>query len=113
MLEDDIPSAIYQSSGCLFQTDEWGAYRGLDEKGYNYKTVNQGAKEYVTADGATTNAIENFWRHVKCSIKGTHISVSPKYLESYVKEFEYRFNRRTSPEKMLSELLSRFPELDA
>ena len=61
----------------------------------------------------TVNSIENFWRHLKCSIKGTHISVSPKYLERYAKEFEFRFNRRMRPERMLSELLSRFPELDA
>ncbi len=53
------------------------------------------------------------WRHLKCSIEGTHISVSPKYLERYAKEFEYRFNRRMRPETMLDELLSRFPELAA
>lgn len=69
--------------------------------------------EYVAEDGTTTNQVENFFRHLKNSISGTHISVSPKYLESYVKEFEYRFNRRTNPEVMLGELLSRFPELDA
>lgn len=101
------------AKGSELQTDEWGAYRGIDEKGYDHKTVNHGAKEYVAVDGTTTNAIENFWRHVKCSIKGTHVSVSPKYLESYVKEFEYRFNRRTTPELMLGELLSQFPELGA
>ena len=101
------------AKGSELQTDEWGAYRGIGEKGYDHKTVNHGAKEYVAVDGTTTNAIENFWRHVKCSIKGTHVSVSPKYLESYVKEFEYRFNRRTTPELMLGELLSQFPELGA
>ena len=55
--------------------------------------------------------VENFRRHLKCSIKGTHISVSHKYLERYAKEFEFRFNRRMTPGRMLSELLSRFPEL--
>ena len=101
------------AKGSELQTDEWRGYNGLDAKGYDHKKVNHGVKEYVAEDGTTTNAVENFWRHVKCSIKGTHISVSPKYLESYVKEFEYRFNRRTTPEMMLGELLSRFPELDA
>ncbi len=38
------------------------------------------------------NGIENFWRHLKQGIKGTHVWVSPKYLETYAKEFEYRFN---------------------
>jgi len=65
---------------------------------------------YVGPNGENVNAVENFWRHVKCSIKGTHVSVSKRYLERYAKEFEYRFNRRMTPEKMLSELLSRFPE---
>ena len=101
------------AKGSELQTDEWGAYRGIAKKGYTHKTVNHGAKQYVAEDGTTTNAIENFWRHVKCSIKGTHISVSSKHLQSYVKEFEYRFNRRMRPETMLGELLSRFPELDA
>ncbi len=41
------------------------------------------------------------------------MSPDPKHLQRYVKEFEYRFNRRMRPETMLSELLSRFPELDA
>lgn len=101
------------AKGSELQTNEWTAYKGLADKGYDHKTVNHSAKQYVAEDGTTTNVIENFWRHVKCSIKGTHISVSPKRLQSYVKEFEYRFNRRTTPEKMLGELLSHFPELDA
>ena len=65
----------------------------------------------IHADDWDVNSIENFWRHLKCSIKGTHISVSPEQLEAYAKEFEYRFNRRMRPETMLSELLSQFPEL--
>ncbi len=53
-------------------------------------------------------------RNVRCApIQSAPISVSPKYLERYAKEFEFRFNRRMRPETMLSELLSRFPELDA
>jgi len=31
------------------------------------------------------NGIENFWRHLKCSINGTDTSVSPEYLGRYVK----------------------------
>ncbi len=66
---------------------------------------------FVEEDGTHVNSIENFWRHLKCSLRGTHTSVSPEQLEVYVKEFEYRFNRRLRPETMLSELLTRFPEL--
>ena len=76
-------------------------YSGLDNKGYEHNIVNHGKGQYVAEDGTTVNAIESFWRHVKCSIKGTHTSVWPKHLQRYVKEFEYRFNRRLRPETML------------
>jgi transposase-like protein len=100
--------------GTEIHADEWVAYDGLDRKGYDLERVNKNETgQYVGPNGEHVNSIENFWRHLKQSIKGTHISVSPKYLERYAKEFEYRFNRRMRPEAMLGELLSRFPELDA
>ena len=99
--------------GTEIHTDELRSYNNASMAPYTHKTVNHSKGEYVDADGTTTNSIENFFGHLKRSIAGTHISVSPAYLEAYVKEFEYRFNRRTTPEVMLGELLSRFPELDA
>lgn len=99
--------------GSEVHTDELRSYRGANMEGYTHKTVNHSDDEYVGPNGETTNSIENFFGHLKRSLKGTHNNVSPKYLEAYVKEFEYRFNRRTTPEVMLGELLSRFPELNA
>lgn len=100
--------------GTEVHADAWRSYNKLDEKGYNLKRVNKYKDgHYVGPNGESVNAVENFWRHLKESINGTHTSVSSKYLETYAKEFEYRFNRRMRPETMLSELLSRFPELDA
>jgi transposase-like protein len=100
--------------GTEIHADGYRSYNGLDDKGYDLKRIT--TKEYgkyVGPDGESVNAIENFWRHLKCSIIGTHNNVSPKHLERYAKEFEYRFNRRMRPETMLGELLSRFPDLDA
>ncbi|WP_037374342.1 IS1595 family transposase [Sediminimonas qiaohouensis] len=100
--------------GTEIHTDELRAYnKAIPVDHYTHKTVNHGKGEYATPCGTSTNQIESFFNHLKKSISGTHTSVSPKYLEAYVKEFEYRFNRRMRPETMLSELLSRFPELDA
>jgi transposase len=90
------------------QSDEWHAYKGLDQKGYTHNTVNHGAGEYVSKKGATVNSIESFWSRLKLSIKGTHIHVSKKHLAKYAAEFEYRFNSRGCPELMLSELLTKF-----
>ena len=99
-------------------TDELRSYANLADAGYRHARVNHGAEEYAyydyrLAETVTVNGIENFWRHLKCSINGTHTSVSAKHLNHYVKEFEYRFNRRNRPETMLPELLSTFRPLTA
>lgn len=59
--------------------------------------------------GVSVNTIESFWRQLKAGINGTHVWVSGKHLGKYAKEFEFRFNRRNFPERMLPELLSVFP----
>lgn len=99
-------------------TDELRSYANLADAGYRHARVNHSAEEYAyfdyrLAETVTVNGIENFWRHLKCSINGTHTSVSAKHLGRYVKEFEYRFNRRNRPEEMLAELLSTFRPLRA
>jgi len=96
----------------MIHTDEHKAYGGLGIMGYQHEAVNHSRDEYVCRKtGATVNAIEGFWRHLKASIAGTHIHVSGKYLARYTGEFEYRFNRRNRPEAMLPELLSIFRPL--
>lgn len=95
-------------------TDDHGGYGGLRAvpgKRYWHKTVNHAREEYVSPTGTTVNAIEGFWRHLKSSIAGTHISVSPKYLGTYAKEFEFRFNRRNDPASMFPALVSTFQPL--
>jgi transposase len=94
-------------------TDEWVGYGGLGVMGYTHSRVNHSVKQYVGPSGTTVNGIESFWRHLKCSIQGTHISVSPKHLGLYVKEFEFRFNRRGDAASMLPELLATFRPLTA
>ncbi len=97
--------------GTTVSTDEFGSYRFLNQLGYAHQTVNHNRGQHVGKNGASTNQIEGFWRHLKCSIAGTHISVSPKHMARYVGEFEYRFNRRNDPASMLPELLSIFRPL--
>jgi transposase len=104
------------ATGGIVHTDELNSYGQLAAVGYHHATVCHSAEEYAVFDqrlGCTgsVNGIEGSWRHLKCSIVGTHISVSPKYLGRYAKEFEYRFNRRERPETMLPELLSTFRPL--
>lgn len=83
-------------SGSLLITDEWRVYKNLGQRNFNHGTVNHGQGEYVVGI-FHTNTIENFWSQLKRSINGTYHSVSPKYLDSYVSEFVYRYNHRLSP----------------
>ena len=86
-------------------TDELKSYSGLSKAGFDHETVNHGAGQYVDGD-SHVNGIEGFWARLKLSIRGTHVHVSGKHLQKYVKEFEYRYNRRKQPDRMLADLLS-------
>jgi len=94
-------------AGSEIHTDELTSYQGLDKRGYKHSTVNHGLREYVR-DMCHVNAVENFWARLKLSIKGTHVHVSGKYLQNYVREFEYRFNSRKVPQMMFDELISSY-----
>jgi len=49
------------------------------------------AKDGVSED---LGQIEGFWSQLKRSLDGTHHAVSPKFLQQYVDEFVWRYNRR-------------------
>ena len=88
-------------------TDELTSYSGLSKAGFEHETVNHGAGQYVDGD-SHVNGIEGFWARLKLSIRGTHVHVSRKHLQKYVKEFEYRHNMRKRPELMFDRLLAAF-----
>jgi transposase-like protein len=95
--------------GSTVHTDELHSYNGLANKGYDHQTVNHAAGEYVKGK-SHVNGMENFWKHLKGSIRSTHIHVSKKHLHKYTKEFEYRFNSRENPSVMFPALVSQFPK---
>jgi transposase len=77
-------------------SDEAGVYKTLNKRGYAHTTVNHSKLEYVRGT-AYTNTIEGYWSQLKRSIDGTYHSVSPKYLQSYLNEFAFRYNLRGVP----------------
>ena len=50
--------------------------------------------------------VEGFWSLLKRGIKGNFHFVTKKYLESYVTEFEYRYNNREN-ELVFGDVLNR------
>jgi predicted RNA-binding Zn-ribbon protein involved in translation (DUF1610 family) len=75
------------------KTDEAHMYKNLSRYGFSHSTVPHHRGLYRKGS-AHTNTIEGFWSQLKRSINGTYHAVSPKYLQTYVNEFAYRYNRR-------------------
>ena len=94
--------------GLTVYTDELASYRPLTKLGYHHVTVNHGAKQYVSGK-AHTNTIEGFWSLVKRGISGANHAVSPKYLQSYLDSYTFRYNRRNAQQPMFLALLDRAP----
>jgi transposase len=81
-------------------TDEYMAYNPLSklEKGgkplgYTHRRIHHASKVYVMGD-IHTNTVEGFWSLLKRGIGGVYHAVSQKYLQTYLDEYTFRYNRR-------------------
>jgi transposase len=95
--------------GSTVYSDQGSEFRHLRHYGYKHESVNHLKKEWVRGD-AHTNNIEAFWGNVKRSLRGTYVWVSKKHLQTYLCEFEYRYNLRKRPDLMMDVLLQAFPK---
>ena len=80
--------------GSKLMTDEWASYKTIAQlDGYDHSAVKHKVRQYRKGD-TYTNTIEGFWSQLKRSIDGKYHVVSPKYLSSYLGEFQFRYNYR-------------------
>lgn len=91
--------------GSEIHSDELRSYASLKRAGFGHESVNHSDGEYVRGS-VHVNSIEGFWSRIKNSIRGTHVHVSGKHLQKYVKEFEYRYNRRNREFAMFGDLVA-------
>ena len=77
-------------------TDEWPAYRGIEDHDTRHETVNHSQKEYVRGN-VHTNTVENAWSLFKRGIVGSYHKLSEKHIDAYLDEFEWRQNNRDNP----------------
>lgn len=88
--------------GATLKTDGWSAYPSVAKAGYKHQAL-------VTGSGR--KAVEKFpWIHtfignLKRMTLGTYHSVSPKHLDRYLAEFDYRGNRRWLEENLFDRLI--------
>jgi transposase-like protein len=60
---------------------------------YKHESINHRKEEWVRGD-VSTNGVESAWSLFKRSIVGSYHQISAKHLDSYLQEFEWRFNGR-------------------
>ncbi len=71
---------------------------------YDRHSVHHKKKEFVRGE-AHTQTVDWFWSHVKGSLRGTHKSVSPKYLQSYLDGFVFHYNNARSDKQRFEALV--------
>ena len=80
--------------GSVMATDEFLTYTSLDKEGYEHKTVNHGAGEFVKGV-AHTNGLENTWSHFKRGVTAIQIHISKKHTNKYLDEYAFRLNTKS------------------
>ena len=97
----------------LVFTDEAVTYDGIPYirgKNYRHRRIKHSARVYVQGD-VHTNTIEGFWSLVKRGIGGVYHSVGQNYLQSYLNEYAFRYNRRETGNLIFFAILGRVAEL--
>jgi transposase len=74
-------------------TDEWRAYDTIGLEFKSHRRIRHAESVYVSGE-VHTQTIEGFWSTVKRGISGNYHSVSTKWLQGYLNEFVWRYNRR-------------------
>jgi transposase len=87
--------------GSVIYTDELNSYRDISYmKGPGGRSLNythykiKHALGYVKKGHIHTNSVEGLWSLIKRGINGVYHSVSREYLQSYLDEYCFRYNRR-------------------
>jgi transposase-like protein len=89
----------------MVYTDEYVVYNQMPGS-YTHRRIPHAEKVYVDGD-VHTQTIEGFFSLVKNGIRGTYHSVSRKWLQGYLNEYAWRYNRRDDRRAMFHTLLFR------
>ncbi len=99
VLQHVLPSSM------LF-TDEWGAYSTVAKNYKGHRRIKHLAHVYVDGD-THTNTVEGFFGLFKNGVRGVYHSISTAYLQDYMNEYAFRYNRRYSAKPMFWAMLDR------
>jgi hypothetical protein len=87
-------------------TDEWKLYTGIGREYKGHRRIKHSARVYVEGETHTQN-VESFFALFKNSVRGSHHNISAKYLQRYLDEYTFRWNRRKCDGVIFGEILDR------
>ena len=85
-------------------TDEWGGYDPIGNRFASHRRIRHKQRLYVAGD-VHTQTIEGFFGHFKTDVRGTHHSISKRWLHAYLNEWVWKWNRRDDDVAMFWQLL--------
>ena len=85
-------------------TDEWQAYWAVHYNNYTHHSIPH-AKKVWAKGHIHTNTVEGFWMLVKSGIRGVYHGVGKHYLQTYLNEYSFRYNRRHDETPMFRSFL--------
>jgi transposase-like protein len=104
--EDTLKGTIRQHvlPASMIFTDEHASYVGIGREYQGHRRIHHLAKVYV--DGSThTQTIEGFFGLFKNGVRGVYHAISARYLQDYLNEYTFRYNRRDSAQPMFWAML--------
>ncbi|MBV7267542.1 transposase [Erythrobacter ani] len=104
LMRDKTMSSMIPFTTC-YQTYRAYTHYGFRDSGIEYLPT-----YYIDKPNAE-NAIQSFLNYSMQSLKGQHKCVSQANLWLYLKEFEFRFNRRSKSHRIFWEMIGAFPML--
>jgi transposase len=92
-------------SSMLF-TDELGVYKTAGPHFRGHRRIKHLARVYVDGD-THTQTVEGFFGLFKNGVRGVYHAISTAYLQNYLDEYAFRYNRRDSAKPMFWSMLDR------
>jgi transposase len=87
-------------------TDEWKSYNTVGTRYRAHYRIRHQAHVYVDGD-IHTNTVEGFFGLFKNGVRGVYHAISTRYLQNYLDEYTFRYNRRFSDRPMFYAMLDR------
>lgn len=79
--------------GAWLMSDEYKAYNQLEDY-FARGVINHKSRHYANGE-VHVNSLEGAWSHLRKLISGTYHRPTPKHLQKYLDEFEFRYNHRS------------------